>query len=84
MLDDTLIEQLNRGYVCPPDAGPAWRAAVESGLNMAEVEKNLFLNPEQRLEKHQRTLNQIHEREELLRILRQGLKFISNYHGHSR
>jgi len=57
MLDDELIEQLNRGYVCPPDAGPAWRAACEYGFDMSLVEDALELTPEQRLEKHQQFLN---------------------------
>jgi hypothetical protein len=57
MLDDTFIEELNRGYVCPPDAGPAWRAACEYGFDMSLVEDALRLTPEQRLEKHQLALN---------------------------
>ena len=46
-------------YVCPPDAGPAWRAAYEAGCDMAEIEENLRLAPEERLEKHQRKLDAI-------------------------
>jgi len=57
MLDDGLIEQLNRGYICPPDAGPAWRAACEYGYDMSLVEEALRLTPEERLERHQRALN---------------------------
>lgn len=56
MLDDALIEQLNRGYVCPPDAGPAWRAACESGLDMSLVEENLRLTPWERLLANDRAL----------------------------
>jgi len=59
MLDDALIAELNRGYVCPPDAGPAWRAACEYGFDMSLVEDALRLTPEQRLEKHQLALNTI-------------------------
>jgi hypothetical protein len=59
MLDDALIEQLNRGYICPPDAGPAWRAACEYGFDMSLVEDSLHLTPEQRLEEHQRALDMI-------------------------
>lgn len=44
-------------YICPPDAGPAWRAAYEAGCDMAEIEENLRLTPEQRVEKHQRKLD---------------------------
>ena len=61
MLDDALIEELNRGYVCPADAGPAWRAACEYGFDMSLVEDSLRLTPEQRLEQHQHALNTILE-----------------------
>lgn len=61
MLDDALIEQLNRGYVCPPDAGPAWRAACEYGFDMSLVEDALRMTPEERLEEHQHALNMILE-----------------------
>ena len=57
MLDEALIEQLNRGYVCPPDAGPAWRAACEYGFDMSLVEDALRMTPEQRIAEHQRALN---------------------------
>jgi hypothetical protein len=60
-LDEALIEQLNRGYVCPPDAGPAWRAACEYGFDMSLVEDALSKAPEQRLEEHQRALNLVLE-----------------------
>ncbi len=63
MLDEKLIEELNRGYVCPPDAGPAWRAACEYGFDMSLVEDALSLTPEQRIEQHQRALNSILELE---------------------
>jgi hypothetical protein len=61
MLDEALIEQLNRGYVCPPDAGPAWRAACEYGFDMSLVEDALTKTPEERLEEHQRALNLVLE-----------------------
>jgi len=57
VLDDALIEELNRGYVCPPDAGPAWRAACDYGFVMSLVEDSLRKTPEQRLEEHQSALN---------------------------
>ncbi|MEI6392091.1 MAG: hypothetical protein WCT12_13410 [Verrucomicrobiota bacterium] len=57
MVDEALIEQLNRGYVCPADAGPAWRAACEYGFDMSLVEDALLMAPEQRIEEHQRALN---------------------------
>ena len=61
MLDDALIDQLNRGYVCPPDAGPAWRAACEYGFDMSLVEDALRMSPEERLNEHQHALNMILE-----------------------
>lgn len=57
MLDDASIEGLNRGYVCPPEAGPAWRAACDYGLDMSLVEEALQRTPEQRIEEHQHALN---------------------------
>ncbi|SPE60577.1 hypothetical protein SBV1_460036 [Verrucomicrobia bacterium] len=57
MLDEKRIEELNRGYVCPPDAGPAWRAACEYGFDMSLVAEALELTPEQRLEEHQHVLD---------------------------
>ena len=63
MLDEALIEQLNRGYVCPLDAGPAWRAACEYGFDMSLVEDALRMTPEQRIEEHQRALNLVLELE---------------------
>ena len=57
MLDDATIDRLNRGYVCPPEAGPAWRAACDYGLDMSLVENALEMTPEQRLEEHQHALD---------------------------
>jgi hypothetical protein len=57
MLDEKLIEELNRGYVCPPDAGPAWQDACRYGFDMSLVEDALSKTPEERLEQHQRALN---------------------------
>jgi hypothetical protein len=57
MLDDATIEQLNRGYACPTDAGPAWRAACDYGFDMSLVEDALRRTPEERIEEHQRALN---------------------------
>jgi hypothetical protein len=57
MVDEALIEELNRGYVCPPDAGPAWRAACEFGFDMSLVEDALSKTPEERLEELQHVLD---------------------------
>ncbi len=53
------IEQTNQGYVCPPDAGPAWRAACEYGFDMSLVEESLQRTEKQRLDDHQLALNRI-------------------------
>jgi hypothetical protein len=57
MVDEETLAQMNGKYVCPPDAGPAWRAAMEYGFDMSLVEDALKLTPEQRLEQHQRALD---------------------------
>ncbi len=57
MVDEALIEELNRGYVCPPDAGPAWRAACDYGFDMSLVESALAMTPEERIEQHQHALD---------------------------
>ena len=59
MIDEALIEELNRGYVCPPDAGPAWRAACEYGFDMSLVEDALSKTVEERMEEHQRALDML-------------------------
>ncbi len=56
MLDEALIAQLNAGYVCPADAGPAWRAACEEGIDMALMEDALRLTRWERLLEHDRAL----------------------------
>jgi hypothetical protein len=48
---------MNGEYVMPPDAGPAWRAAHESGIDMSLIEGFLKLTPEQRLAEHQQVIN---------------------------
>jgi hypothetical protein len=61
MLNKSLIDQLNCGYICPADAGPAWRAACEYGFDMSLVEEALKRSPEERLEAHQRMLDMLLE-----------------------
>ncbi len=61
MIDEETLAQMNGKYVCPPDAGPAWRAAMEYGFDMSLVEDALQLTPEQRLEQHQHALNLVLE-----------------------
>ena len=55
--EEELIELLNRGYVCPPEAGPAWRAACAAGVDMGLIEDAMRMSPEERLREHQRALN---------------------------
>jgi hypothetical protein len=62
--NEALIEELNRGYICPPDASPAWRAACEYGFDMSLIEEALKQTPEERLETHQRALDMILELQE--------------------
>lgn len=53
MIDEETMAQINGKYVCPPDAGPEWRAAMAAGIDMSLIEHSLSLTPEQRLEEHQ-------------------------------
>ena len=57
MLSEETIAQINGKYICPPDAGPAWRAAMEAGVDMSLIEHALSLNPEQRLAEHQQVID---------------------------
>ncbi|MCU0783169.1 MAG: hypothetical protein MUF81_03805 [Verrucomicrobia bacterium] len=61
MIDAATLAQMNGEYVLPPDAGPAWRAAVKYGFDMSLVEDALRMTPEQRLEQHQRALDMVLE-----------------------
>jgi len=57
MIDEETLAQMNGKYVCPPNAGPAWRAAHEAGIDMSLIESALKLTPEQRLAEHQQVLD---------------------------
>ena len=59
MIDERPLAQMNGEHVLPPDAGPAWRAAHEAGLDMSLIEGALRLTPEQRLAEHQQVLYRI-------------------------
>jgi len=54
MMDADVIAELNKGYVLPENAGPAWRAAYEAGEDMSLLECNLLLTPEERIDQHRR------------------------------
>ncbi len=57
MIDAATLAQMNGQYVLPPDAGPAWRAAHEAGLDMSLIEGALKLTPEERLAEHQQVID---------------------------
>ena len=57
MIDEETLAQMNGKYVCPPDAGPAWRAAMEYGFDMSLIEDALRKTPEQRLAEHQQVID---------------------------
>lgn len=57
LIDEETLAQMNGKYVCPADAGPAWRAAMEYGFDMSLVEESLKLTPEQRLAEHQQVID---------------------------
>ena len=76
--------QPSREYVCPPEAGPAWRDAYEAGFDMAELEDNLKLTPEERLEKHDQKRAAHLKREEFLEFFRLGRNFIHSQHVNTR
>lgn len=57
MIDEETLARINGKYVCPPDAGLAWRAAMDYGFDMSLIESTLEMTPEERLENHQQALN---------------------------
>jgi len=57
MIDEATLAQMNGAYTLPPDAGPAWRAAHEAGVDMSLIEAALKLTPEQRLAEHQQVVD---------------------------
>jgi hypothetical protein len=57
MIDEETLAQMNGKYVMPPDAGPAWRAAFDSGVDMSLIEDALKLTPAERLAEHQKIIN---------------------------
>jgi len=57
MLDEETLAQINGKYICPADAGPAWRAAHAAGIDMSLIEDALKMTPEQRLAEHQQVID---------------------------
>ena len=56
MVDVQTLAEMNGAYRLPPDAGPAWRAAYESGIDMSLIEENLMRSPWERLLANDRAL----------------------------
>ena len=63
MIDEETLAQMNGKYVCPPDVGPAWRAAMAAGIDMSLIEENLRRTPWERLLANDRALAMIRELE---------------------
>ncbi len=84
MFEFTLACTTKTKYVCPPDAGPAWRAAYEAGLDMAQLEENLRLSLEERLLKHDKLLNERLIFEAFMEKISNGWHFVKQQHVHSR
>jgi hypothetical protein len=59
MYDEETLARINGKYVPPPDAGPAWMAAVDAGIDMSLVEANLAMSPWERLLENDRALGLI-------------------------
>ena len=57
VIDERTLAEMNGKYSLPPDAGPAWCAAHEAGLDMSLIEDTLKLTPEQRLAEHQQVID---------------------------
>ncbi|HEY3854452.1 MAG TPA: hypothetical protein VGO67_08680 [Verrucomicrobiae bacterium] len=57
MIDEFTLAQMNGLYVCPPDAGPGWREAMEAGFDMTLIEAALAQTPQERLDEHQAVLD---------------------------
>jgi hypothetical protein len=64
MIDAATLAQMNGEYVMPSDAGPAWRAAHEAGIDMSLVEENLRRSPWERLLANDRALALVRDLEQ--------------------
>ena len=56
MIDAATLAQMNGEYIMPSDAGPAWRAAHDAGIDMSLIEESLLRSPWQRLLANDRAL----------------------------
>ena len=57
VIDERTLREMNGKYSLPSEAGPAWRAAHDAGLDMSLIEETLKLTPEQRLAEHQQVID---------------------------
>jgi hypothetical protein len=71
-------------YVCPHNAGPAWRAAFEAGCDMEQLEANLKLTPEERLLKNNKQCNEWLQFEAFMNQIYDGWRFIRSQYVNSR
>jgi hypothetical protein len=78
MFEFTLISKGKGNYVCPPGAGPAWRAAFEVGRDMEKLEANLRLTPWERLLKHHKLLKERLQFETFMEQIYRNWKFIGS------
>ena len=58
-MDEKTWATINGEYQMPIDAGPAWRAAFAAGEDMSQIEDNLRLTPEQRIQQLQSAVNSL-------------------------
>jgi hypothetical protein len=56
-MDEATLAQMNGLYICPPDAGPGWREAMQAGIDMSLIESALDQTPDERLNEHQQVLD---------------------------
>ncbi|MGA3267771.1 MAG: hypothetical protein ABSE16_13215 [Verrucomicrobiota bacterium] len=84
MFEFTLTCATKKKYACPPNAGPAWRAAYEAGFDMAQLEENLRLSPEERLLKHDKLLNEWLVFEAFMEKICNGWHFVKQQHVYPR
>jgi len=57
VINERTLAEMNGEYHAPSDAGPAWRAAHEAGVDMSLIEHMLELTPEERLAEHQQVID---------------------------
>lgn len=84
MFEFTLTCIGSKNYVCPPDAGAAWRAAYDAGCDMEQIEANLKLTPWERLLKNDKMRNEWFEFESFMGKIYRGYNFLKSQYVHPR